>query len=99
MEFQASYFFFPLLNIVLYYYGISNILILDNLDSEINNQVGILICGHGSRNKLAITEFIELTKLIQKRYPNIFVEYGFLEFAKPSLIDALDRLSDRSIKK
>ena len=66
---------------------------------KLNNQVAILICGHGSRNKLAITEFQELTKLIQKRYPNIFVEYGFLEFAKPSIVDALDKLKDLSIKK
>ena len=72
---------------------------MDNLDSKLNNQVAILICGHGSRNKLAITEFQELTKLIQERYPNILVEYGFLEFAKPSLVDALDRLKDHSIKK
>jgi len=72
---------------------------LDNLDSKLNNQVAILICGHGSRNKLAITEFQELTKLIQKRYPNILVEYGFLEFAKPSIVDALDKLKDNSIKK
>ncbi|WP_245210846.1 sirohydrochlorin chelatase [Prochlorococcus marinus] len=71
---------------------------MDNLDSKLNNQVGILICGHGSRNKLAITEFQELTKLIQKRYPNILVEYGFLEFAKPSLVDALEKLRDHSIK-
>ena len=99
MEFQANYYFFSLHNIVLYYYGISNNLILDILDSKLNNQVAILICGHGSRNKLAITEFQELTKLIQKRYPNILVEYGFLEFAKPSIVDALDKLKDNSIKK
>ncbi len=99
MEFQESYYFFSLLNIVLYYYGISNILILDNLDSKLNNQVGILICGHGSRNKLAITEFKELTKLIQARYPNHLVEYGFLEFAEPSLVDALEKLRDQSIRK
>ena len=74
-------------------------MILDNLDSKLNNQVAILICGHGSRNKLAITEFQELTKFIQKRYPNFLVEYGFLEFAKPSLVDALDKLRDLSIKK
>ena len=74
-------------------------MILDNLDSKLNNQVAILICGHGSRNKLAITEFQELTKFIQKRYPNFFVEYGFLEFAKPSLVDALEKLKDLSIEK
>ena len=96
MEFQANYYFFSLLNNVLYYYGISNNLILDNLDSKLNNQIAILICGHGSRNKLAITEFQELTKLIQRRYPKILVEYGFLEFAKPSLVDALDKLNDHS---
>ena len=72
---------------------------MDNLDSKLNNQVAILICGHGSRNKLAITEFQELTNSIQKRYPKFIVEYGFLEFAKPSLVDALDKLKDLSIKK
>jgi len=99
LELQASYYYFSLRDIVLYYYGISNKLKLDNLDSKLNNQVAILICGHGSRNKLAITEFQELTKFIQKRYPNFLVEYGFLEFAKPSLVDALDKLRDFSIKK
>ena len=74
-------------------------MILDNLDSKLNNKFAILICGHGSKNKLAISEFQELTKLIQKRYSNILVEYGFLEFAKPSLIDALEKLRERSIKK
>ena len=66
---------------------------------NLNKQIGILICGHGSRNKLAIKEFQELTILIQKRYPTILVEYGFLEFAKPSLTDALDKLRNNSIKK
>jgi len=39
---------------------------LDNLDLKLNNQVAILICGHGSRNKLAITEFQELTNSSKK---------------------------------
>ena len=72
---------------------------MDISDPKLNKRIGILICGHGSRNKLAITEFEELTRSIQKRYPSILVEYGFLEFAKPSLNDALDKLSDNSIEK
>ena len=72
---------------------------MDNLESNLNKQIGILICGHGSRNKLAITEFQELTSFIQKSYPSILVEFGFLEFAKPSLTDALDKLRNSSIKK
>tara|TARA_B100000902_G_scaffold6524_1_gene8435 strand:- start:1191 stop:2414 length:1224 start_codon:yes stop_codon:yes gene_type:complete len=96
---QANYDFFSLLNILLYYYVISYCLKLDTFDSNLNKQIGILICGHGSRNKLAITEFQELTRLIQKKYPSILVEFGFLEFAKPSLTDALDKLRNSSIKK
>ena len=72
---------------------------MDTFDSNLNKQIGILICGHGSRNKLAIKEFQELTRLIQKKYPSILVEFGFLEFAKPSLTDALDKLRNSSIKK
>ena len=72
---------------------------MDKLNSKLNNQVGILICGHGSRNKLAVAEFKELTSHIQKRYPTTIVEYGFLEFAKPSLTEALDKLKSNSIKK
>ena len=72
---------------------------MDTLNSNLNKQIGILICGHGSRNKLAINEFQELTTLIQKKYPSILVEFGFLEFAKPSLTDALDKLRNSSIKK
>ena len=66
---------------------------------NLNKRTGILICGHGSRNKLAIKEFQELTRFIQQRFPSILVEYGFLEFAKPSLTDALDKLRNSSIKK
>jgi len=47
---------------------------LDNLDSKLSNQVAILICGHGSRNKLAISEYQELTKFIQQRYSNYLIE-------------------------
>ncbi len=72
---------------------------MDTFDSNLNKQIGILVCGHGSRNKLAISEFQELTSLIQKKYPSILVEFGFLEFAKPSLTDALDKLRNSSIKK
>ncbi|ABM71921.1 Uncharacterized conserved protein [Prochlorococcus marinus str. MIT 9515] len=72
---------------------------MDTLDSNLNKKIGILICGHGSRNKLAITEFKELTRCIQKRYPSMLVEFGFLEFAKPSLTDALDKLRNSSVKK
>ena len=72
---------------------------MDTLNSKLNNDIGILICGHGSRNKLALEEFKYLTECIQKRFPLFNVEYGFLEFAKPSLIDGLEKLKIKSVKK
>ena len=72
---------------------------MDTLNSKLNNDIGILICGHGSRNKLALEEFKYLTKCIQKRFPLFNVEYGFLEFAKPSLIDGLEKLKIKSVKR
>ena len=84
---------------MIYNYVINKLTKLDNINSKFNKDTGILICGHGSRNKLAIKEFEELTSLIQEKFPDIMVVYGFLEFAKPSLIDGLERLRTKSIKK
>ncbi len=72
---------------------------MDNKISKVNQDLGILICGHGSRNKIALDEFKELTKSIQERFASIKVEYGFLEFAKPSLTDGLEKLKKQSVKR
>ena len=66
---------------------------------KLERDFGILICGHGSRNKLALLEFEELAKSIKEKFPDTTVEYGFLEFAKPSLVDGLEKLKNKSIKK
>ncbi len=72
---------------------------MDNKNSKLNKELGILICGHGSRNKLAISEFKILVDCIQERFSSIKVEYGFLEFAKPSLTDGLKKLKQNSVKR
>ena len=72
---------------------------MDIKNSKLNNELGILICGHGSRNKLAIDEFKILAHCIQERFSSIKVEYGFLEFAKPSLTDGLEKLKQDSVKR
>ena len=72
---------------------------MDIQDSILNKEVGIFICGHGSRNKLAVNEFKFLVRCIQERFPTVKVEYGFLEFSKPSLADGLEKLKQYSIKK
>jgi len=53
---------------------------------------GIMICGHGSRAKSAEEEFSLLAKGIRTRYPDLPVEYGFLEYSAPNIHMGLDAL-------
>ncbi len=56
------------------------------------NNTGIMICGHGSRAKSAEEEFGLLAKGLKQRYPDIPVEYGFLEYSAPNIHMGLDSL-------
>ena len=47
-------------------------------------EVGVLICGHGSRNRLAVEEFARLAEGLRPRMGGLPVEHGYLEFAKPT---------------
>ncbi len=63
------------------------------------NRLGVLICGHGSRNRLAVDEFAQLAQSLQLKLPSLPIEYGYLEFARPIIRDALDRLLSQSIER
>ena len=68
--------------------------------SELNPaEVGVLICGHGSRNRLAVEEFARLAEGLRPLMGGLPVEHGYLEFAKPILRDSLDRLRDQGVKR
>lgn len=62
------------------------------------NKLGIMICGHGSRDHHAIHEFEHLALKIAKRFPDQAVEYGFLEFAKPIIREGLDKLRNQGVQ-
>ncbi len=64
-----------------------------------NNNIGVLIIGHGSRNVHASNEFAELAKSIQSLLPSVPVTYGYLEFSRPIISEALDTLRDLSVTK
>ena len=64
-----------------------------------DSRIGVLICGHGSRNASAIKEFASLVNQIKTKLPGVPVEYGYLEFAQPVIVKALDRLRDQSVNK
>ena len=53
---------------------------------------GVMLCGHGSRNQLAVGEFASLAARLRERLPGVLVEYGYLEFANPVLHAGLDKL-------
>ncbi len=58
-----------------------------------------MLCGHGSRNRLAVDEFANLSRRLRARLPGVPVEYGYLEFANPVIHKGLDRLRTAGVKK
>ena len=61
-------------------------------------RTGVIVCGHGSRDADAVTEFKVLADRVQQRLPDTSVEYGFLEFARPVIRDGLDALRARGVR-
>ena len=59
--------------------------------------IGVMVCGHGSRDASAVAEFRRLVGGLAGRLPQHPVESGFLEFARPILREGLDRLRARGV--
>ncbi|WP_159947854.1 sirohydrochlorin chelatase [Rhizobium sp. 18065] len=55
-------------------------------------KLGIMVCGHGSRNQNAAREFAIISEALRARNPDMPVEYGYLEFCNPVIAEGLDRL-------
>lgn len=58
---------------------------------------GVLICGHGSRAKIAEEEFSLIAKGLKSRYPSLNIDYGFLEYSAPNIHTALDNLVAKGV--
>lgn len=65
--------------------------------SKIPETTGIMVCGHGSRNQNAAKEFATVAEGLKARYPDIPVEYGYLEFCNPVISEGLDRLRAKGV--
>ena len=57
-----------------------------------NDRLGVLICGHGSRNRLAVEEFAQMVDALRPKLAPMPVEHGYLEFARPILRNGLESL-------
>ncbi len=60
-------------------------------------KLGIMVCGHGSRNQNAAREFAVISQGLRARYPDLPVEYGYLEFCNPVLSAGLDSLKAQGV--
>jgi sirohydrochlorin cobaltochelatase len=60
-------------------------------------RLGVMICGHGSRDVAAVEQFNALVLAVARRLPQMPVESGFLEFARPIISEGLDRLRAREV--
>jgi sirohydrochlorin cobaltochelatase len=58
----------------------------------------VLICGHGSRDAQAITEFELVAAKLRRRLPKVDFAAGYLEFARPTIRDALVALQARGAR-
>lgn len=63
-----------------------------------HGRIGVLVCGHGSRNRLAVAEFAALAEALRRDLDPVPLEYGYLEFARPILRDGLDALRDQGVE-
>jgi sirohydrochlorin cobaltochelatase len=66
--------------------------------STLPGNAGVIICGHGSRAKIAEEEFALLAAGLRKRYPSLKIEYGFLEYSAPNIHMALDKLLEQGVE-
>lgn len=62
-----------------------------------DNQPGMLLVGHGTRDERGAAECLRLAELVRSYLPGVVVEAGFLELATPTISDALSRLVDRGV--
>ncbi len=60
-------------------------------------KLGVMLCGHGSRDKDAVREFAVLSEHLKQRLPQYPVEYGYLEFATPIIRTGLDALKAQGV--
>jgi sirohydrochlorin cobaltochelatase len=62
-----------------------------------SEKLGVMLCGHGSRDEDAVAEFAVLAERLRERLPDHPVEYGYLEFARPIIGEGLDRLRAQAV--
>jgi len=63
------------------------------------SEAAVLLCGHGSRDPEAIAEFELLAAALRPHLPRVDFATGYLEFARPTIHDALAALAARGAQR
>ena len=63
------------------------------------SDTAVLICGHGSRDGDAVGEFEAMTAKLRPRLAKHDFAAGYLEFARPTIREGLDRLAARGARR
>jgi len=63
------------------------------------SDIGVLICGHGSRDDEAVHEFELLATALRPRFPDYEFATGYLEFATPTIRDGLAALTEKGARR
>ena len=59
---------------------------------------GVMVCGHGSRDEDAVSEFLNFAKKLKNQLLQYELDWGFLEFANPVIRSGLDSLREKGIR-
>lgn len=62
-------------------------------------RIGVMICGHGSRDPEACAQFARVVERVRERLRQWPVEMGYLEFARPIIREGLDRLRTLGVER
>lgn len=60
---------------------------------------GVMVCGHGSRDPAAMTEFELVAASLRERLPGFAIASGYLEFARPMVRKGLDALARQGVER
>ncbi|MGB0695002.1 MAG: sirohydrochlorin chelatase [Rhodospirillaceae bacterium] len=66
---------------------------------DLPDDLGVMVCGHGSRDTGAVREFNALVDRLRDRLPGTPVESGFLEFARPMIREGFNSLMESNPKR
>ncbi|MGH3578934.1 MAG: sirohydrochlorin chelatase, partial [Mycobacterium sp.] len=70
-----------------------------NVDGvKLDGPPGLLLIGHGSRSELGVDQCRQLAREVERLAPQLAVELGFIELARPDLPSAIDALVSRGCR-